>query len=157
MTHITLQNPAAPKDAGIIKFTMFLGGVVFLLMMVFGLIMRAAQGGLIDLDPTLFYQLLTAHGAGMVGSAALSGAAILWYFASRHINLRTAIYTLFLGLFLLGVVLIFGINIYRRIWWGLDVSISFACRIWRRMGGRGRCGVHSRLSCYWCWFFTVLP
>ena len=108
MTHITLQNPAAPKNAGIIKFTMLLGGVVFLLMMVFGLIMRAAQGGLIDLDPTLFYQLLTAHGAGMVGSAALSGAAILWYFASRHINLRTAIYTLFLGLFLLGVVLILG-------------------------------------------------
>ena len=58
MTHITLQNPAAPKNAGIIKFTMLLGGVVFLLMMVFGLIMRAAQGGLIDLDPTLFYQLL---------------------------------------------------------------------------------------------------
>ena len=54
MTHITLQNPAAPKNAGIIKFTMLLGGVVFLLMMVFGLIMRAAQGGLIDLDPTLF-------------------------------------------------------------------------------------------------------
>lgn len=105
MTHISLQNPAAPKDAGIIKFTMLLGGVVFLLMMVFGLIMRAAQGGLIDLDPTLFYQLLTAHGAGMVGSAALSGAAILWYFASRHINLRTAIYTLFLGLFLLAGVL----------------------------------------------------
>ena len=108
MTHITFQNPAAPKDVGIINFTMLLGGVVFLLMMVFGLIMRAAQGGLIDLDPTLFYQLLTAHGAGMVGSAALSGAAILWYFASRHINLRTAIYILFLGLFLLGVVLILG-------------------------------------------------
>ena len=101
MTHITFQNPAAPKDVGIIKFTMLLGGVVFLLMMVFGLIMRAAQGGLIDLDPTLFYQLLTAHGAGMVGS----GAAILWYFASRHINLRTAIYILFLGLFLLAGVL----------------------------------------------------
>ena len=105
MTHTILQNPAAPKDAGIIKFTMLLGGVVFLLMMILGLIMRAAQGGLIDLDPTLFYQLLTAHGAGMVGSATLSGAAILWYFASRHINLRTAIYTLFLGLFLLAGVL----------------------------------------------------
>ena len=105
MTHITLQNPAAPKNAGIIKFTMLLGGVVFLLMMVFGLIMRTAQGGLIDLDPTLFYQLLTAHGAEMVGSAALSGVAILWYFASRHINLRTAIYILFLGLFLLDGVL----------------------------------------------------
>ena len=102
MTHITLQNPAAPKNAGIIKFTMLLGGVVFLLMMVFGLIMRAAQGGLIDLDPTLFYQLLTAHGAGMFGSAALSGASILWYLASRHINLRAAISPWFLGVAPLG-------------------------------------------------------
>ena len=32
MTHITLQHPAVPKDAGIIKFTMLLGGVVFLLI-----------------------------------------------------------------------------------------------------------------------------
>lgn len=92
----------------LVKLTMLLSGVVFLLMMIFGLIMRAAQGGLIALDPGLFYQLLTAHGAGMVGSAALSGAAIMWYFTARHVSLRNGIYVAFLGLFLLGVVLILG-------------------------------------------------
>ncbi len=96
-----------PHD-GLIKLTMGLGGVVFLLMMVFGLIMRAAQGGFFELDPTLFYQLLTAHGAGMVGSAALSGAAIMWYFLGRYVTLSTKVYVAFLGLFLLGVVCILG-------------------------------------------------
>lgn len=101
---VATHNP----QAGPVKFTMFLGGVVILLMMVFGLLMRAAQGDLIDLDPTLFYQIMTAHGAGMVGVAGLVGAAILWYFVARHVPLLTEIYWAFLGLFLLGVVLILG-------------------------------------------------
>ncbi|MEP2470613.1 MAG: cbb3-type cytochrome c oxidase subunit I [Paracoccaceae bacterium] len=108
MANTNDQMAVANPHTTIIKLTMLLGVVVFLLMMVFGLLMRAAQGGLIDLDPALFYLLLTAHGAGMVGSAALSGAAILWYFCARHIELRGGIYLTFLGLFLLGVVLILG-------------------------------------------------
>ena len=110
MTRFAPENTAvmSPSADGVIKLTMLLGGIVFLLMMVFGLIMRVAQGGLIEMDPALFYQLLTAHGAGMVGSAALSGAAILWYFTSRHLALRTGIYLAFLSLFLAGVVLILG-------------------------------------------------
>ena len=95
-------------QAGAVKFTMVLAGAVFVLMMIFGLIMRAAQGAWIELDPALFYQLLTAHGAGMVGTAALSGAAIMWYFTGRHVALSSGIFWAFLGLFLLGVVLILG-------------------------------------------------
>ncbi len=91
-----------------VKFTMLLAGVVFALMMVLGLIMRAAQGDLITLDPALFYQILTAHGAGMVGTAGLTGAAILWYFLGRHVPLTPGVYWLFLGFFLTGVVLILG-------------------------------------------------
>lgn len=101
--------PAAmAPQVGAIKVTMILSGAVFTLMMVFGLIMRAAQGQWIELDPTLFYQILTAHGAGMVGTAALSGAAILWYFSGRHVVLTAGIFWAFLCLFLLGVVLILG-------------------------------------------------
>ncbi|MGI9492071.1 MAG: cbb3-type cytochrome c oxidase subunit I [Geminicoccaceae bacterium] len=95
-------------QSGAVKFTMLLAGVVFVLMMLFGLIMRAAQGGMIELDPVLFYQILTAHGAGMVGTAGLTGAAILWYFLGRHVPLTATVYWIFLGLFLLGVVLILG-------------------------------------------------
>ncbi|KIC15231.1 cbb3-type cytochrome c oxidase subunit I [Leisingera sp. ANG-Vp] len=101
-------EPSAAPQAGAVKLTMILSGAVFALMMVFGLIMRAAQGQWIELDPALFYQILTAHGAGMVGTAALSGAAILWYFSGRHVVLTAGIYWAFLGLFLLGVVLILG-------------------------------------------------
>ena len=45
MTHKSQTNA--------VKLTMFLAGVVFLLMMIFGLVFRAAQGGLLELDPTL--------------------------------------------------------------------------------------------------------
>ena len=72
------RGPAAiAPQTGAVKLTMLLAGVVILLMMLFGLTMRAAQGGLIELDPTLFYQIMTAHGAGMVGVAGLTGATIL--------------------------------------------------------------------------------
>lgn len=89
-----------------VKFTMLVSGAVFALMMLLGLIMRAAQGDLIALDPALFYQILSAHGAGMVGTAGLSGAAIMWYFVGRYVKLSAAMYWAFVGLFLLGVVLI---------------------------------------------------
>lgn len=109
MTTMTETNtPAAIPQAAAVKLTMLLGGVVFLLMMIFGLLMRVAQGGLIEIDPALFYQILTAHGAGMVGTAGLTGAAILWYFTGRHVPLLPGVYRAFLGLFLLGVVLILG-------------------------------------------------
>ncbi|AUQ59322.1 putative cytochrome c oxidase subunit 1 [Phaeobacter inhibens] len=101
-------GPQPNPQAGAVKLTMILSGAVFALMMAFGLIMRAAQGQWIELDPTLFYQILTAHGAGMVGTAALSGAAIMWYFCGRYVVLTAGIFWAFLGLFLLGVVLILG-------------------------------------------------
>ncbi|MCF8471086.1 MAG: hypothetical protein K9G30_09905, partial [Parvibaculum sp.] len=97
----------APQE-GAVRLTMLLAGAVLLLMMLFGLLMRLAQGGLIAIDPTLFYQIMTAHGAGMVGTAALTGATILWYFTGRHVPLLPGVFWAFLGLFLLGVVLILG-------------------------------------------------
>ena len=91
-----------------IKLSMGLGGVVLVLLMVFGLCMRIAQGGLLRMEPTLFYEIMTAHGAGMVGTAALTGAGIMWFFLSRHVQLTGAVYWLTLTLFLLGVALILG-------------------------------------------------
>jgi cytochrome c oxidase subunit 1 len=91
-----------------VKLSMGLGGLVLVLLMLFGLCMRLAQGGLLSVEPTLFYEVMTAHGAGMVGTAALTGAGVMWFFLSRHVKLTGAVYWLMLALFLLGVVLILG-------------------------------------------------
>ncbi|MCG8490524.1 MAG: cbb3-type cytochrome c oxidase subunit I [Sneathiellales bacterium] len=128
-------------QAGAVKLTMLLSGTVFLLMMIFGLVLRASQGNFIELDPAIFYQILTAHGAGMVGSAALSGGAIMWYFVGKYTKLNPVIYWLFLGLFLAGVVLILGsvfIGEYGGAWtflfplpaisggaWGVEAAVIF--------------------------------
>lgn len=99
------QSQPEPQ-AGAVKFALVLAGAVFVLMMLVGLLMRAAQGNLIPLDSALFYQFMTVHGAGMVGTAGLSGACIMWYFLGRHVSLNGIVFWIFLSLFLLGVVLI---------------------------------------------------
>jgi cytochrome c oxidase subunit I len=101
------SRSAVPALAAV-KLSLGLGGVVLVLLMVFGLCMRLAQGGLLSMDPALFYEVMTAHGAGMVGTAALTGAAIMWFFLARHVELAGSVYWLMLGFFLVGVVLVLG-------------------------------------------------
>jgi cytochrome c oxidase subunit 1 len=96
-----------PAEAAV-KVAMLLTIVVVLLMMLFGLTMRLSQAALIPLDPSIFYQVMTAHGIGMVGIAGMSGAAIMWYFLSRHVALTGWVFWALLGLWLSGVVLILG-------------------------------------------------
>lgn len=79
---------------------------VILLMMVFGAILRAGQAQLISVDLVSFYKLMTLHGAGMVAIAGLGGAAMMWYFLSKHVDLSPAILIANLVFFLIGVVLI---------------------------------------------------
>jgi cytochrome c oxidase subunit I len=87
---------------------LLLAGAVLLLMMLVGLAMIGTQGNLVTIDPVIFYRLMTAHGAGMVGAAGLSGAAIMWHFLGRHVSLNGGIFVAFLAIFLIGVVLILG-------------------------------------------------
>jgi cytochrome c oxidase subunit 1 len=81
---------------------------VLLLMMLLGLVMRAAQGGWIDVAPDLFYRVMTAHGAGMVGTAGIASAAVMWFFLRRHVSLRLAAFVANYVLFLLGALAILG-------------------------------------------------
>ena len=83
-------------------------GTVVLLMMLLGLVMRAAQAGAIALGPHVFYQIMTAHGVGMVGIAGLGGAAIMWYFLRQYVVLHTAVLIANLLLFLTAVACILG-------------------------------------------------
>jgi cytochrome c oxidase subunit I len=83
-------------------------GIVLLLMMLIGLIMRLAQAQWIDVQPDFFYVLMTMHGAGMVGIAGLSGAAVMWHFVRRHVPVSTAVFLVNLVFFLIGALLILG-------------------------------------------------
>ncbi len=85
-----------------------ISAIVFLLMMIVGLVMRASQAQLIGVPPQFFYQLMTAHGGSMIVTSGLAASAVLWYFLRRYTNLYTPILWINLGLFLTGVVLILG-------------------------------------------------
>jgi cytochrome c oxidase subunit 1 len=81
-------------------------GIALLAMMVFGLCMRLAQAQWLDLEPNRFYGLMTLHGAGMVGVAALAGAAIMWHFLREHVELSDRVLVANLVLFVAGVAMI---------------------------------------------------
>jgi cytochrome c oxidase subunit I len=83
-------------------------GLVLLLMMLLGLTMRLAQAQWISIQPDFFYVIMTMHGAGMVGIAGLSGAAVMWYFVRRDVPVSTAVFLANLVFFLLGAVFILG-------------------------------------------------
>jgi len=83
-----------------------IGGVVIGAMMIFGILMLLAQGGVIDVPPAAFYQFLTIHGTGMIGAAALAAAAVMWYFLSKYVQLSLKVFKLNLVLFLIGVVMV---------------------------------------------------
>ncbi len=102
------QNSNAPQVAGVVKVYAAITGVVIILMMLFGLIMRMTQGQILAIDPAIFYQLMTAHGIGMVAIAGLGGSAVMWHFLSKYVNLRAGLAWANLALFLLGVVFVLG-------------------------------------------------
>lgn len=97
-----------PKNIGIAKLYIGITGVVILLLMLFGVLMRLTQGQLIELGPDLFYQVLTAHGIGMVAIAGLGGSAVMWRFLGQYVDLNYKIAIINLVLFLVGVALVLG-------------------------------------------------
>lgn len=101
-------QPLRPSESMGIKLYLGTSVLLLLLMMLAGISMRAAQAGWLDLPPDRFYQVLSLHGAGMVGVAALAGAAVMWFFLRRYVALSVSVLYLNLGLFIAGVVLILG-------------------------------------------------
>lgn len=79
---------------------------VFLLMMLFGLAMRMAQGTWLDIPATIFYQIMTAHGAGTVGIMALASSAVMWFFLRKYVRLHLWAFLTNYVLFMLGALAI---------------------------------------------------
>lgn len=80
--------------------------VLFLLMMLIGLTMRSSQAKWLDVPPRLFYELLSMHGAGMVGTMSLATTAVMWFFLRKYVNLHLWAFIANYVLFLLGAVCI---------------------------------------------------
>ena len=108
MTIQAVQSRSGISARAAVLAYIVVSGLVLLLMMLLGLAMRLAQAQWINIQPDFFYVIMTMHGAGMVGIAALSGAAVMWYFVRRHVPVSTAVFVANLVLFLIGAVFILG-------------------------------------------------
>ena len=111
--HVPFEPEANAQPVAGVRLYLGTSLVVFVLMMLAGLLMRAAQAEWLSIPIDVFYQLMTAHGAGMVGISGLAGAAIMWHYLNQKVALSQQVLLLNYGLFLLGVVLILG-----GIFWG---------------------------------------
>lgn len=78
--------------------------LVFVLMMLFGLTMRLAQSTWLGVPLDVFYRVMTAHGAGMVGTIGLASSVVMWFFLRKYVKLTLAIFAANYVLFMLGAV-----------------------------------------------------
>jgi len=114
-------SASADTPAAKLAFQLYvaIGIAVYLLMMIAGAALRAVQATYLAIAPNFTYEIMTLHGAGMVGASGLAGAAVMWYFLRRYVTLSSAMFYAMLGLSLTGVVLILaaiGIGRFAAAW-----------------------------------------
>ena len=80
--------------------------MLFIMLMGFGLAMRLAQGAWIAIPPNIFYQIMTAHGAGMVGTVGLASSAVMWFFLRKYVRLSLPMFVANYAFFMLGAALL---------------------------------------------------
>ncbi len=77
---------------------------VFAVMVVFGITMRLAQGGRLELQPQTFYAVMTMHGLGMAGSLFTVGLVMVWYIVAQRCRPSLVVLWIAYALFLVGAV-----------------------------------------------------
>ena len=78
--------------------------LLFVVIMSAGLAMRLTQATWLKVPPNLFYELLSLHGAGMLGTMSLAATAAMWFFLRKYVRLRMWAFMANYVLFMLGVV-----------------------------------------------------
>lgn len=104
----------APRDRLAFQLYVGIGVVVFALMMIVGAALRMTHATWLPISANYFYELMTLHGAGTVGTAGLAGAAVMWFFLRRYVTLSTGVFLTTLAMSLVGVVLIIGAIVFGR-------------------------------------------
>jgi cytochrome c oxidase subunit I len=120
-----------------VALSLMVTAVVLVLMMIFGVIMLLNQGNVVKISPQMFYKVMTIHGTGMIGIAALGGSAIMWYYVSKYIYLDAKVFFANLILSLIGVVLIltaiFGFH-FSDGWTFLFPLPAYSANLYGKMG-----------------------
>ncbi|MEB2343982.1 MAG: cbb3-type cytochrome c oxidase subunit I [Deltaproteobacteria bacterium] len=78
--------------------------ILFVLLMLVGLTMRMTQAKWLPVPAGLFYELLSLHGMGMVGTMSLATTGVMWFFLRRYVRLHLWAFAANYLLFLLGLL-----------------------------------------------------
>jgi cytochrome c oxidase subunit 1 len=107
---VTSSGTLAPANLAGARLVMWafviVGLAIFTLMLIVGLVLRAAQANWIAVDPRNFYALMTLHGAGMIVAMATCGMGILWYLMRLEARLSEEIAWTSLGFVVAGVAFV---------------------------------------------------
>jgi len=104
-----------------LTFNLYLvtGLLLFVLMMLLGVVMRMTQARWLGVPSDWFYQLLSMHGAGMVGTSVMITTATMWFFLRKYVTLHLWAFATNYVLFMLGALCIIGATFgggYAALW-----------------------------------------
>lgn len=106
MASLTLYPPderLVGRERTIFNLYLITALVLFVVLMLVGLTMRLEQATWLELPKNTFFQFLSLHGAGMVGTAVMVTTAVMWLFLRKYVRLHTWAFVTNYVFFLLGV------------------------------------------------------